>query len=188
MPDIPLNPLALLIATVAGFFLSFVWYTPLFGKAWAEEMGFDPNEVKPAPALIKSLLLTVVSVFLISLVLANNIAAWTPSTWGVTGANLHKVAQALQAAFFTWMGFFLPNQVKKAACKAWAYLGRFAPVTPQVLGVQAAMLLANTKVMRKTLTSVSSKDLINFGVGGTSLGSNPISWAQALPNSGVNQT
>ena len=109
MPDISLNPLALLIATVAGFFLSFVWYTPLFGKAWAKEMGFDPNEVKPAPALIKSLLLTVVSVFLIALVLANNIAAWTPSTWGVTGANLPKVAQALQAAFFTWMGFFLSN-------------------------------------------------------------------------------
>jgi hypothetical protein len=109
MPDIPFNFLALLAATVAGFFLSYVWYTPLFGKAWAKEMGFDPQETPATSALIKSLLLTVVSVFLISLVLANNIAAWTPSTWGVTGANLPKYAQALQAGFFTWMGFFLSN-------------------------------------------------------------------------------
>jgi hypothetical protein len=109
MPDIQINFVAILVATVAGFFLSFVWYTPLFGKAWAKEMGFDPNEKPPTATLIKSLLLTVISVFLISLVLSNNIAAWTPSTWGVTGANLPKYAQALQAGFFTWMGFFLSN-------------------------------------------------------------------------------
>jgi hypothetical protein len=115
MPDIPFNTLALLVATVAGFFLSYVWFTPLFGKAWAQEMGFDPKEVPPTPKLIKSLLLTLVSVFLITLVLANNMAAWTPSTWGVTGANLPKYAQALQAAFFTWMGFFLPNLLQGVA-------------------------------------------------------------------------
>ena len=109
MPDIQINFVAILVATVAGFFLSFVWYTPLFGKAWAKEMGFDPNEKPPTATLIKSLLLTVISVFLISLVLSNNIAAWTPSTWGVAGANLPKYAQALQAGVFTWMGFFLSN-------------------------------------------------------------------------------
>lgn len=109
MPDIPFNPIALLAATVAGFFLSYVWYSVLFGKAWAIEMGFDHNEATPTPVLVKSLLLTVVSVFLIALVLANNIAAWTPSTWGVTSANLPKYAQALQAAFFTWLGFFVSN-------------------------------------------------------------------------------
>ena len=115
MPDIPFNPLALLAATVAGFFLSYVWFTPLFGEPWAKEMGFDPKEVPPTPKLIKSLLLTLVSVFLITLVLANNMAAWTPSTWGITGANLPKYAQALQAAFFTWLGFFLPNLLQGVA-------------------------------------------------------------------------
>jgi hypothetical protein len=109
MPDIPFNPLALFAATVAGFFLSYAWYTPLFGKAWAHEMGFDPNETPPTARLMKSLLITVISVFLISLVLANNMAAWTPSTWGKTGADLPKFAQALQAGGFTWLGFFLPN-------------------------------------------------------------------------------
>ena len=94
---------------MAGFFLSYVWYTPLFGKAWAKEMGFDPSEQPATPALIKSLLLTVLSVFLIALVLANNMAVWTPSTWGIAGKDLPKYAQALQAGIFTWMGFFLSN-------------------------------------------------------------------------------
>ncbi len=109
MPDIHINFLSLLIATVAGFFLSYVWYTPLFGKAWAKEMGFDPEHTQTGGAMAKSLLLTLLSMFLITMVLSNNIAVWTPSTWGIKGAELGKVSQALQAAFFTWMGFFLSN-------------------------------------------------------------------------------
>jgi hypothetical protein len=109
MPDIQINFLALAICTLAGFFLSYAWYTPLFGKAWAKEMGFDPDEKSPSSKLIKSLSLTVVSVFLMSLVLANNIAAWTPSTWGISEANLAKPAQAFQAGLFTWLGFFVSN-------------------------------------------------------------------------------
>ena len=115
MPDIQPNFIAILVATVAGFFLSYVWYTPLFGRAWAKEMGFDPNETPPTPALLKSLALTAFSVFLISLVLHNNMAVWTPSTWGKVGADLPKYAQALQAGFFTWMGFFLSTMLQGVA-------------------------------------------------------------------------
>jgi hypothetical protein len=109
MPEIQINAVAILAATVAGFFLSFVWYTPLFGRAWAKEMGFDPTEKPPTATLIKSLLLTTLSVFLIAFILSSNIAVWTPSTWGIQNANLPKYMQALQAAFFTWVGFFLSN-------------------------------------------------------------------------------
>ncbi len=109
MPDIQINVLALLVATVAGFFLSFVWYTPLFGKAWAKEMGFDPDHTQPPAAMVKSLLMTLLSMFLISMVYFNNIAVWTPSTWGIKGAELGKTSQALQAAIFTWLGFFVSN-------------------------------------------------------------------------------
>ncbi len=109
MPDIQINFISLLACTVAGFFLSFVWYTPLFGKAWAQEMGFDPAEQPPTAKLIKSLLLTVLSVFLIAFVLASSVAVWTPSTWGIVGKDIPKYSQALQAGFFTWLGFFLPT-------------------------------------------------------------------------------
>jgi Protein of unknown function (DUF1761) len=109
MPELPINFTSLLACTIAGFFISYIWYTPLFGKSWAREMGFDPAEQPGTPALIKSLLLTVLSVFLIALVLANNTAVWTPSTWGIAGKDLPRYAQALQAGFFTWLGFFLPT-------------------------------------------------------------------------------
>ena len=109
MPELPFNAASLLACTVAGFFLSYAWYTPLFGKQWAKEMGFDPAEPMPTRSLVKGLLLTVVAVFLIALVMANNMAVWTPSTWGISGADAPKAAQALQAAFFTWLGFFLSN-------------------------------------------------------------------------------
>lgn len=115
MPDIPLNATSLLASTVAGFFLSYIWYTPLFGKAWAKQMGFDSSEQPPTPKLIKSLLLTVFSVFLISMVLGNNMAVWTPSTWGIAGQDLPKYAQAMQAGGFTWLGFFLPTLVHGVA-------------------------------------------------------------------------
>ena len=109
MPEIQMNYIALLVSVVAGFFLSYVWYTPLFGKVWNQEMGFDASVEPATPALVKSLLLTVLSVFLVAFVLANNIAVWTPSTWGVSQANLPKYEQALQAGFFTWIGFFVSN-------------------------------------------------------------------------------
>lgn len=41
-----INMTGVLIAVVANFILGFLWYTPLFGKAWGKEMGFDMN-VKP---------------------------------------------------------------------------------------------------------------------------------------------
>jgi hypothetical protein len=106
MPQIHINSIAILVSVVAGFFLSYIWYTPLFGKLWCKEMGFDPNEKPPALVLIKSLLLTVLSVFLISFVLANNIGAWSPSSWGQTVNEISKFEQAFQAGFFTWVGFF----------------------------------------------------------------------------------
>jgi Protein of unknown function (DUF1761) len=109
MPDIQPNFIALLIATVAGFFLSFVWYSVLFGKAWAKEMGFDPDEKQPTAVMVKSLLLTILAVFLIVLVMSNNIAAWTPSSWGIKDVVTVKYSQALQAGGFTWLGFFVSN-------------------------------------------------------------------------------
>ncbi len=115
MPDIPFNFVALLVCTVAGFFLSFIWYSALFGKPWAKEMGFDPSDSPAGAALAKALVLTVLSVFLIAFVQSSSIAVWTPSTWGIKDANIPKYAQALQAGFFTWMGFFLPTLIHGVA-------------------------------------------------------------------------
>jgi hypothetical protein len=39
----------------------------------------------------------------------------TPSSWGLSNANLSKPSQALQAGIFTWLGFFVPNLLQGVA-------------------------------------------------------------------------
>ena len=40
--ELKINILAILVAVVVNFILGFIWYTPLFGKTWGKEMGYDP--------------------------------------------------------------------------------------------------------------------------------------------------
>lgn len=125
MPDIQPNFIAVGLAVVLNFFLGYVWYTPLFGKAWARALGFGPEYAAQGADLAKGLIANVVGCFLLALVLGNNIAVWTPSTWGVAGADGSAVVQALQAACFTWLGFYLPPLLNGVAWekRGWALFG-----------------------------------------------------------------
>ena len=121
MPIIEINWLAILIAVVANFFLGFIWYTPLFGKAWAKEMGFDMTQKPPASAMIKGMVIMVIGNFLLAYVFAHNIAVWDPVTWGQAPSPASPAAFAGTAAFFTWLGFFLPLDLNSIAWeqKSW---------------------------------------------------------------------
>ena len=68
---------AILVAVVANFILGFLWYTPLFGKAWAKELGFDMSVKPPASTLVKGMIFMVIGNFFLAYVLAHNIAAWS---------------------------------------------------------------------------------------------------------------
>jgi hypothetical protein len=108
MPQIEINFIAIAIAVVANFFIGFVWYGPLFGKAWNRALGRPQDHAAQGGDLAKGLAANVVGAFLLAFVLANNIAAWTPSSWGVQAVAYGPISQALQAAVFSWLGFFLP--------------------------------------------------------------------------------
>ena len=125
MPEIEINYIAVLIAVVATFILGFIWYTPLFGKAWAKEMGFDPNEKPSGSELGKGMSFMVIGNFLLAYVFAHNMAAWDPQTWGLPPSEMSAVANAGSAAFFTWLGFFLPVDLNTVAWekKSWKLLG-----------------------------------------------------------------
>lgn len=43
-----INWLAVVVATAAAFVVGGIWYGPLFGKAWMNEMGFTEEELKEA--------------------------------------------------------------------------------------------------------------------------------------------
>lgn len=121
MPDIQINFVAILIVVVANFFFGFLWYTPLFGNAWAKEMGFNMDEKPPAGAMIKGMVIMVIGQFLMAWVFAHNIAAWNPVTWGLEHSEVPGWSNALMAAIFTWLGFFVPQDLSVIAWenKSW---------------------------------------------------------------------
>ncbi len=43
-----LNWLAIVVATLLTFVIGAIWYGPLFGKAWMNEMGFTEDDLKDA--------------------------------------------------------------------------------------------------------------------------------------------
>ena len=106
--ELNLNIVAILVAVVVNFFIGFIWYTPLFGKVWGKEMGYDAN-MKPDPkVMMKGMIFMVIGNFFFAWVLAHNIAAWqfVPGT-----SEMGPLSNALSAAFFTWLGFYLPGHL-----------------------------------------------------------------------------
>jgi hypothetical protein len=113
-----INIVAVLLAVVANFILGFLWYTPLFGKVWAREMGFDTT-VKPAGGQIaKGMIIMIIGNFFMAYVFAHNIGAWG----FVPGMKeMSAGAQIMNAVFFTWLGFYLPVDLNRVAweSKSW---------------------------------------------------------------------
>lgn len=106
--ELKVNIIAILVAVVVNFVLGFIWYTPLFGKLWGKEMGYDPN-IKPEKSdMFKGMAFMVIGNFLFAWVFAHNIAAWgfVPGM-----AEMGSLSNALTAAIFTWLGFYLPGQL-----------------------------------------------------------------------------
>lgn len=108
-PNIHLNLTAIIVAVIANFVLGFLWYTPLFGKIWAKEMGFDTSTKPPTGAFVKGILFNLIGNFLLAFVFFHDIAIWYPQTWGLeASADVTPTAMAFMGTFFTWLGFFLP--------------------------------------------------------------------------------
>ena len=122
MEEMHINITAILVAVVANFFLGFIWYTPLFGKAWAKEMGFDTSVKPPAGALVKGMIFMVIGNFFLAYVFAHNIAAWGY----VPGVKeMSKMSNVMSSTIFTWLGFYFPVDIGTVAWekKSWKLFG-----------------------------------------------------------------
>lgn len=110
--------MAILVAVVANFILGFVWYTPLFGKAWARENGFDVTRKPTGGELAKGMSFMVLGNFFMAYAFASNMMAWSyvPEAQAMTPAMV-----IANATFFTWLGFFLPVDLGTVAWekKSW---------------------------------------------------------------------
>ena len=105
MEELHISMVAILVAVVANFFLGFLWYTPLFGKAWAKEMGFDISVKPPGGAIAKGMIFMVIGNFFMAYVFAHNMAAWS---FVPDSAAMSASENILSSAGFTWLGFYLP--------------------------------------------------------------------------------
>lgn len=146
MPDIQINMIAVLVAVVANFVLGFLWYTPLFGKAWGKEMGFDMNQKPPSSELIKGMIFMVIGNFLMAYVFAHNMAVWDPVTWGQPAAEISAAQMAMSAAFFTWLGFYFPVDLGAVAWEKKSWKLFFINTGYHfVMLIVAALILVNMK-------------------------------------------
>jgi hypothetical protein len=115
-PNIHISAMALIIATISTFVFGALWYMPLFGKAWAKEMKIDMNGPKPpASVMVRGMVIMVIGNFLMAFVFAHNIAVWNPVTWGLAPSPMSAGQTAFMATIFTWLGFFLPQDLSKVA-------------------------------------------------------------------------
>jgi hypothetical protein len=116
--ELQINYLAILVAVVANFILGFLWYTPLFGKAWAKEHGFDTNFKPASGEIAKGMIIMVIGNFFMAYVFAHNMAAWS----FVPGMDvMPAIGKILNAAIFTWLGFYVPVDLSAVAWerKSW---------------------------------------------------------------------
>ncbi len=104
--DIPVNYLAVVIAAVAGFFLSWGWYAR-FGKIWMKALGQSKENLegpKPLPFVVAAI-------------------AYLLMAWMLAGLMGHlanvTVRGGIISAFFVWAGFVLTtttvNQIFRGA-------------------------------------------------------------------------
>jgi len=117
-----INFMAILVAVVANFVLGFLWYTPLFGKAWAKEMKMDTSRKPTSGELAKGMTFMVIGNFFMAFAFSHNIAAWSY----VPGINeMSTMSNILNAAGFTWLGFYFPVDLGTVAWegKSWKLFG-----------------------------------------------------------------
>lgn len=77
-------------------------------------MKFDTSQPPPASAFMKGLVLMLIGNFLMAWVLAHDIAAWNPVSWGKDPVpEMEPMFMAVMGAFFTWLGFFLPGDLSR---------------------------------------------------------------------------
>jgi len=108
-----INWLAVFVSTLAAFILGYIWYTPLFGKAWQQEQGLSDEDTAVggntmAKKFILNFILEFVGVLILALFLANsNYIDW------LMGLKIGVLAGVGFSATMTGMGYLYTNKSLK---------------------------------------------------------------------------
>jgi hypothetical protein len=97
-----INYLAVLVAVVINVVLGFIWYGPLFGKAWSKMLGIDMSHKPGSGAMGKSMFFMLVGSFLMAWTLDHSLI------FGNAYLGMSGVFSGIMGAFYIWLGFVAP--------------------------------------------------------------------------------
>lgn len=110
---VPINYLAVLVAAIVAFVLGWLWFGPVFGKAWMASQGKNMDEMTTkmkSDSSFKSKMMKSYSIVaLMSLVMAFVLAH--SLIFAATYLNVSGWSAALQAGAWNWLGFVVPVSV-----------------------------------------------------------------------------
>lgn len=102
MVEVSVHGWAVLVSGVAAMFIGFLWYGPLFGKAWMKHIGIDPTDNERLAKMQQGAKTAYPRMFigalLMAFVFAHVLEAFGAETIGV----------GLQGALWMWLGFIVP--------------------------------------------------------------------------------
>lgn len=101
-----LNWWAILVATLASFAVGWLWYGPLFGKAWVAALGKTEDEIQPTPTpfIIGFVTALVTCIAMAALIQALGIDTWLGGICIglVAGIGFITMAMVSDGAFCGW--------------------------------------------------------------------------------------
>jgi hypothetical protein len=120
-PMIQIHALGIALSVVASFLLGMIWYSFLFNKAWKTEMQIKDEDKLPPLMIVRSLGLNILGTLIMVWVFSHEQAVWDARTWGHPNNWITDNAAAGLGAFFTWLGFYLPQDLNKISFgnKSW---------------------------------------------------------------------
>lgn len=100
--DVNVNIFAVVAATVVNIVIGFLWYGPVFGKAWMREMGYNDEHMRRAQekGMTVSYVLMAVGALVLNYVLAHVLVQAEMAFGGPLDPGM-----AMVGAFWMWLGF-----------------------------------------------------------------------------------
>jgi hypothetical protein len=100
MGEMHINYFAVIVAAILNMVVGAIWYGPmLFAKQWMTVNNINPEDMKdvnPAPMYAQSIVVTVVSYFVLAIAM------------NITGTA--TIPSGMSVAFWLWLGFIAPVQ------------------------------------------------------------------------------
>ena len=103
MEGVTINWLAVIAASLVGFVIGFIWYGPLFGKAWMEAVGLDEEKAQKgnmAKIFGVTFLLQLIMAYCLAMFFGNEIDLQQGAFYGfLTGFGWVATAIAVNALY-----------------------------------------------------------------------------------------